>query len=381
MTKVLFIVSSMQVGGVSKSLCSLLRLLHSEPLDISLMITSPRGLFMPLLPADIRLITNPVWDALVSGPRGTLTLLRLGYPMLALGHLLRMALGLASKSLAGRLLARLMPPIDEEFDLAVDYNGQHQLYYMVNKVKALRKFTFFHNDYSRWDHYYAADRRYFPLVDRIFTVSPRCVEVMKQYFPDQAAKIALMENFTDASLVRSLAAEPAPEIDPSIPSLLSVGHVCSRKGFPLALAAAARLKQAGLDFRWYFVGLPSHPRRYSRLIAKAGLSNHIFLLGPRANPYAYMRQSTIIIHLAKHEGRPLALDEAIVLRKPIVATNFSTVTDRLRPGVDASVCQPSPQAIAQAIAELLQNPNLRQSYINALGTIPDAQSNGFYACI
>lgn len=381
MKKVLFIISSMEVGGVSKSLCSLLRSLPREGLDISLMITSPRGLFMPLLPPDVRLITNPTWEALVSGPRGILSLLRQGRPLLACGHALRMALGLVNKSLAGRLLARLMPPLEEQFDLAVDYNGQHQLYYMVNKVKAHRKFTFFHSDYSKWAHYYAADRRYYPRVDRIFTVSPRCVEVMRQYFPDQAAKIALMPNVTDAPLVRALAAEPAPEMTPSPPLLLSVGHVCANKGIYQAIAAARILKQAGIAFCWYFVGQPDHPRRYSRLIRQAGLAEHIRLLGPRANPYAYMRQATILVHLSKYEGRPLVIDEAIALRCPIVATNYSTVADQLTHGVNATVCSLDPADIAQAIATLLQQPALRQAYSNALSQLPDAQDNGFYACI
>ena len=67
-------------------------------------------------------------------------------------------------------MAYLMPSIGGEYDSIIDYNGQQQLYYMVNKLNAKKKITFFHSDYKKWSYYYKADKKYFPKVDAIFTI-------------------------------------------------------------------------------------------------------------------------------------------------------------------------------------------------------------------
>ena len=52
--------------------------------------------------------------------------------------------------------------------------------------------------------------------------------------------------------------------------------------------------------------------------------------------------------------------------KPIVVTNFSTVHDQFQNGVNGSVCEMNPVAIANAIEMLIRNENLRKKYIDYL---------------
>lgn len=137
---------------------SLLNVIDRKRYDVSLMIVSPTGPFMELLPKDLRLITNPVWSALTDRVKGVWRLLKMGHPMLAIGHCARLAVSMFSKAKAAEMIASMMPGIDEEFDTIVDYNGQQQLYYMVSKLHARKKVTFFHSDYAKWPYYYSADK-------------------------------------------------------------------------------------------------------------------------------------------------------------------------------------------------------------------------------
>ena len=66
------------------------------------------------------------------------------------------------------------------------------------------------------------------------------------------------------------------------------------------------------------------------------------------------------------EGKSIALDEAKLLCKPIVVTNFSTVHDQFQDGMNGSVCEMNPVAIANAIEMLIRNKNLRKKYIDYL---------------
>lgn len=366
--KVLFIISNLETGGVSKSMTSLMNVIDRNRYDVTLMVVSPNGTLMSLLPSDLRLITNPVWEYLVSGPEGFFKLLKCGKPFLAFGHFFRLFVSLFSKAKAGLLIAKLMPPIDEEFDVVVDYNGQQQLYFMVDKLKAKKKITFFHSDYKKWPYYYKADKKYFPHVDYIFTISEICVQSLKNVFPEVKDRILLMENISSLKLIETMASSDlsSGEMRQDIPTILSIGHLCENKGTHWALQAAAILKNKGVSFHWYFLGKNLDDQLYERMRTELQLRDSVTFLGQRANPYPYIKAATIISHQSKFEGKSIALDEVKLLCKPTVVTNFSTVNDQFTDSVNATICEMNPESIAKAIMELLENPALQKKYSDNL---------------
>ena len=61
------------------------------------------------------------------------------------------------------------------------------------------------------------------------------------------------------------------------------------------------------------------------------------------------------------------MDEAKILKKPILATNYSTIKDQLRDKKEGLITDISPNAIAEGIAKLRENPQLYnsiQSYLD-----------------
>ncbi len=368
MKKVLFIISNLESGGVSKSMVSLLNTIDRKRYDISVLIPNPVGLFMELLPAGIRIITHTEMAALGGKFRGLRTLLKEGKIGLALGHLIRMGLSVIDKGWAAWWLSRLMPPLHEEFDIVVDYNGQHQLYYMIDKIKAKKKITFFHSDYNRWNYYFRTDKRYYPKADYIFSVSAQCVTSLQENFPEVAHKIGCMENISNPELIERMAQERAIEMDDHLPTLLTLGHLCIKKGSDLAIRSAKILKSRGVRFRWYFLGQNSHDLDYEALIRQNGVEEEIVLLGLRVNPYPYIRQATLYVHPSQYEGKSIALDEAKLLEKPIVVTNFSTVRDQFEDRTNASICEMTPESLANAVEELLREESLQKRYTTYLHT-------------
>lgn len=364
--KILFIISSMRTGGVTKSLTTLMNVIDKERYDVSLMISSPKGELMELLPSNLHIITNPIWENLLDRESGIWGLFKSFHPILAFGHLIRLFISLFSKSMAAEMIARLMPPIKEKFDVAVDYNGQHQLYYMVNKINADKKVTFFHSDYEKWPFYYKSDKKYFPKVNYVFTISEKCVQSIQRLFPDVAYKTRMMENISSQSYIEKLSLDYIPEKEINGISLITIGRVCENKGILWAIEAARILKDKNIDFTWYFIGPVDKPIEYYSYIDSYKVSEQIKFLGVRINPYPYIRKSDIVVHPSKFEGRSIALDEAKLLCKPIVVTNFSTVSDQFIDRVNASICEMNAQSIADSIEELIKNQNLRLQYMENL---------------
>ena len=359
-------IGTLQSGGVSKSIVNLLNAMDRTTYDVHLLLLDRAGdILSPYLPSDITVHVNREIENLHRGLRGVRALLFAGHLLLAFGSLLRMLMSKISRAWAGRWLAYLMPRFtDLTFDLILDYGGQQQLYYMVDKLDGKKKITFFHNDYSKWPYYYAADRLYYPKVDQILSISQTCVDVLKAYFPDCKDKISVMQNISSPVLITKQANETVDL--PIAPLLLvSLGHIMRRKGTDFSIDAAKILQKKGVEFKWMLVGKVVE-KDLIRRIEQEGLADRFVVLGIRSNPYPYIKAADIYVHPARFEGKSIALDEAKILCKPIIVTNFSTVNDQFEDRVNASICEMNGDALADAIIELAANKELRQSYVDYL---------------
>ena len=369
--KVLFIIGSLQSGGVSKSMISLLNAWDTEKYETSLLLCCKDGdVFSDYLPKNIQPIYSPVIEHVMGGFSSVRWLLVHGHFLLCLGVLLRLILSHVSRSLASELIAKMMPVVsDVHYDLIVDYGGQQLLYYMVNKLSATKKVSFFHSDYSKWSFYYNADKKYYPVVDHIFTISQICVDSLKNFFPNCAEKISIMENISSPVMIRRQSLESIGNFKVQIDQmkadgntiLCTIGHICRGKGFDFAIEASDILKRNGIKFKWIFIGKVLE-EDLLKFITDKGLDDNILLVGIQSNPYPYISLSDIVVHPSRFEGKSIALDEAKILCKPIVVTNFSTVGDQFKNGKNGTICEMSGKAVANAIIELINDSSLQDSY-------------------
>ena len=270
----------------------------------------------------------------------------------------------------------MMPIVsNEHYDLVVDYGGQQLLYYMVNKLSATRKVSFFHNDYSKWSYYYSADKKYYPRLDNIFSISKTCTDALKKYFPNCAEKVSIMENISSPSMIQAQAEDYTDDLRVMLQEykndgnniFCTVAHFCQRKGGDFAIEAAEILKKQHIKFKWLFVGKVLEQDLFNSIKEK-GLVEDMIFVGIQSNPYPYMKLSDIYIQPSRFEGKSISLDEAKILCKPIVVTNFSTVGDQFENGKNGTICEMSGKAVANAVIELINNPSLQDSYRMYLGT-------------
>lgn len=375
--KVLFIIGTLQSGGVSKSMVSLLNAWDKEKYDTSLLLCCKEGdVFSKYLPEDVNVIYNPIIEHVMGGFSSAKWLFLHGHILLSIGVLFRLFLSRVSKSLSGELIAKMMPIVsNEHYDLIVDYGGQQLLYYMVNKLRATRKITFFHNDYSKWPYYYKADKKYYPKVDNIFSISKTCTDALKKYFPDCADKVSIMENISSPNVIYSQATDFTKELSEMLQGyknegntiLCTVAHFCRRKGGDFTIESAEMLKKQHIKFKWLFVGKVLE-EDLCYLIKEKGLEENMIFVGVQSNPYPYMYLSDIYVQPSRYEGKSISLDEAKILCKPIVVTNFSTVGDQFVNQKNGTICEMNGEAVANAIVELMNDSSLRKSYQKYLET-------------
>ncbi len=363
--KILFLIGALDTGGVAKSLINTLNAVDFSCYDVTLFILSGhQGVFSKYIPKQINVFIHEQ-AVHATSIKGILYFFKHMQLHLAVIAMLRILMSRIDKGWAGWLLSRLYPGIANEWDMIVDYNGQQQLYYMIDKLKARRKVTFFHSDYAKWSYYEHMDRKYFPKVDAIFTISQQCVRSLKSFFPEVESKIQLFENITSPELIHQLASQAINDMELEEHVFTTIGHVWKNKGVDLAIEAATLLKQKGIKFSWLFIGNVLEPQ-WLNVVAEHGLEKNMKFLGIQSNPYPYIQRADVLVHPSRFEGKSIALDEAKILCKPVVVTNFSTVHDQFEDRVNGSICAMSGQDLAEKIEELLNDAKLRQSYVDTL---------------
>ena len=147
--------------------------------------------------------------------------------------------------------------------------------------------------------------------------------------------------------------------------ICSIGRLNEQKGFDLAIQAAVSLKNRGVSFSWYIIGEREERKKLQELITSNQLENEVFLLGIRDNPYPYLKNADIIVQPSRYEGKSMVLDEAKILAKPIVATNYTTVRDQLI-NEEGLIVNMTSEAIAEGTRKMLADAKMRGIFENNL---------------
>lgn len=372
MKRILFVIHRMGMGGAEKSLISLLESLPRDKWEMDLLVASPYGEHMAEIPEYVHPVKRDssvyAFENLsVPFKRRTKKVSSLS----DLWHQLRWELvgkrsnpKLAHDERRWQAWGRDIPALKQEYDLAVSYMHGLCNYYVIDKVKAKRKILWIHTEFARLGYDTEFERRYFEKADAVATISQSCARNIREIFPDMTEKIVVLENISAADRIRELAEKKTDDAYFTYDGtrILSIGRLNPVKNFSLAIQAAKLMKARGEKFLWYILGEGALRQSLTEEIAAADVADCVKLAGERSNPYPYIAQCDVFVQSSLNEGKSIALDEAKILYRPIVVTNYATVTGSITDGVNGSIVRMEAEDMAQAILALLRNKALAEAY-------------------
>ncbi|MDG0791777.1 glycosyltransferase [Cohnella ginsengisoli] len=375
-TSILFVMNKLTVGGAEKALISLLETIDYSKYDVDLFLFKHEGLFMNKLPPQVHLLPEPPLYAYfdMSIKKAIMGALKKGKPLLAIFRVLVGYLFRTDKRPAVReqrswkYVSHALPKLTKNYHVAIGYLEKNPIYYIIDKVNAARKLGYVHNDYNKLGMDPELDKKYFAKLNFIVTVSEECGSVLKERFPQYADKVRVIQNIVSAEVIRRMAAEKAEwnENGDTAFRIVSVGRLNEQKGFDLAVEACKLLRDAGCDLKWYVIGEGEERGKLEALIKQKGLENNFILLGLRENPYPYVKEADIYVQPSRFEGKSIAIDEAKILHKPIVVTDFSTVRDQIASERNGLIVKMNAQAISEGVRRLLEDAGLRAAFASRL---------------
>lgn len=94
-------------------------------------------------------------------------------------------------------------------------------------------------------------------------------------------------------------------------------------------------------------------------IKESGLENNIFFLGKEDDTQKFLEGIDVYFHPSRSEGLPIAIQEAMFSRKPIIASNVGGIPDLVIPGFNGSLIDPYDiSSTSKAILRYVSNHDL-----------------------
>ncbi|AWD67020.1 glycosyltransferase [Priestia aryabhattai] len=369
----LFVMNNLSCGGAEKALISLLETIDYSKFNVDLFLFKHEGLFFSKIPKQVNLLKEPYEYKYYDMPikRAIISCIKKGRLNIALS---RLKAGFIFKTEQNRVrceqrvwkyICNSLKSINKKYDVAIGYLEKTPIYFCVDKVNAKKKIGFIHNDYDKLGMDPEIDQKYFDKLGNIVTVSEECASVLKQRFPVYKDKVEVMYNIVSPKVINKMSSNHL-NIKYRGVNLVSLGRLHQQKGFELAIEACKNLIDSGYKIKWHVIGEGEERTKLEKLIKANRLEENFILLGLKENPYPYIKNADIYVHPSRFEGKSIAIDEAKILNKPIVVTNFTTVKDQIKDQETGLIVDMTSSSIAEGIKRLLDDDHLRGKLTNNL---------------
>lgn len=378
MREVLISSFDLEVGGVERSLISMLDNFDYENNHVDLMLYSHTGDFMNLLTDKVNLLKENKKYATFR--KGIGQVIKEGNLLIGWSRIIARYKGnsnsrnkndiesVSQMQYMWKNSMPFLPKIDKEYDVAISYLWPH--YFIAEKVKAKKKIAWIHTDYSTIETDIKEDLRIWNKFDYIMAVSEECKNSFLSKYPSLKDKVKVMENIISSNFIKMKSEEDISNdinINDSF-NIVSVGRLSYAKGIDNAVKSLRSLHDKGLkNIKWSVVGYGGDEGMIRNLIKENNLEDSFILLGKKTNPYPYMKSCDLYVQPSRYEGKAVTVTEAKILGKPILITNYHTARSQVTNGIDGYITELSVKGIADGIEKLYKDKELRDNLIRNCG--------------
>ncbi|GAC1402387.1 MAG: glycosyltransferase family 4 protein [Chloroflexota bacterium] len=224
--------------------------------------------------------------------------------------------------------------------------------------------TFHAYRHSSYGYFYGRPylRRIFSRLDGRIAVSRAAWEFVSSYFPQT---YSIIPNGVDLTRFDSQV-EPLERFMDGRPNILFVGRLEKRKGLSYLIRAYPYLKRRVPNSRIIVVGSEGrHAQQYRSYTANHGFGDIVFVgrVSEEELPRYYATADVFCAPSTGGESFGMILVEAMALGKPVVASDIDGYRQVVADGVQGRLVPPkNPVALADALADVLERPDVRARY-------------------
>ena len=357
--KVLICQQHMNMGGLETALLNLLKKLTPDRYGVDLLLLDNKGDLFNEIPEYV----NVIFDKNVEK-------FNMNATQAIFYQLKRFRFVSALKILFSRLRCYNNPHVydywikkipKKKYDVAINYNNWANYYtlYIKERIEAKEKLLFIHFEpvYKRFVEGQYPVKGIEDILfgfTRVIGVSENVTKKFAELLPQYAEKCCTIYNFIDVAKIKDRAREFYPEeFEKNSINILSVGRLTAQKNFIVIPSVCKILLESGINCKWFIVGDGPQKDEIQAEINREQLGDNLVLLGKRMNPYPYFAHCDIYCHPSVTEACCVAINEARIFNRLIVATKFPGISEQLDNGNGGIIVDCEPKAIADGIIKAI----------------------------
>lgn len=358
-TRLLFVAEELSTNGAMKSLIALLNALDPAKYDVSLFLFlhSEGGLseqipkyvsVLPELP-QYRAMRMPLKIAIAENCRKGRFDLACFRTLVAFQRFRHKDFSLWS----------FLPEIPSEYDVVCSYADGFVAPLILKKVNAAKTACWVHYMYNTMPQ----DNYVYEALKNCSVCVPVSYEAGRALDSEIGFCVTkhIIHNLTDAKECIQLAREHNlyPRRD-NRHRIVSIGRVTYQKQFDIIPDTALKLKEQGLRFEWIIAGNGDKLDELRNKVSALNIEDDVKFVGELANPFPLLKSADIFVNPSRHESWGMTVSEALCLGKAVITSDIPVFAEQITNGVNGLMVSPTPQAIANAICDIISDSNLRK---------------------
>lgn len=352
--KILILITSLNTGGTTSSLKSLIQTSLSKENDISILVLSKNGIKQNLELGKYIMLPDMftlLWFANIST-------LSLWLKILVIPLKILKNIPYVGNWMNDAIAKRVARQMDKKykFDAVIAYS-EFLTPLIVQYFKDTNKIAWIHCDYGcsvKRD-----EEHVFKNFNTIVCVSNFTKESFVRRYPLLKEKVVSIYNVCSIDHIKEKSMEIINDknFDTSKFTIISVGRIASVKRFTVIPIIANKLKRNGCEFKWYIIGNgdSDETEKIKIAIKENKVDEEVILLGRKTNPYPYFKAADLLVSTSESEACPMIFNEAKILGLPIVSTDFGSSYEFIEEGRDGYIN--SIENIHNTIADVIINKN------------------------
>jgi glycosyltransferase involved in cell wall biosynthesis len=362
--KVLFRHRSMEMGGVEKVILSILNNLSPEKFDIIVCLNLNQGELRDEFPKHVKKVY-------FADGKEDLSKNPLIQKIQLIRRRLKLSRALKSHTISDRLLG------NKKFDIEIAPTYSAFSSVINSSNKASKKLGWFHSEINlpKLQPLVPDILDNFSQFDHMIYCSQKIKDLMHTYYPElKYPEESVVINAIPIDEIKRKAQEKIEPL-PQGPVFVSVGRLHDRKGYHKLIDAHKRLIDEGYHHNIIVIGSGEEMKNLTEQIRINNVQDTFILSGNKMNPYPYVKNADYFILPSESEAWPLVIAEALILQKPIIATDTGDVGVMIKDRETGYLINYETNEMYAAMKTFLTDPELIARIRKNLETIEDQFDN------
>lgn len=346
--KILIIIPSLGVGGAENVLLNFLDLMDYEKYDVDLYVVLKSGIYFDRIPRQVNL--------------------KILYNNRFIEKLSRIFYAEFHSLLIHKIFGKKIKGV---YDFGLCFTDSEATEYLIHNLATIkRRATIIQSSYKTWDliatkiqgKYIEQMKRRYKAMDLLISVSQDAKSEFEKIFGVHQDHRVIFNPIYTFKVIKKSEEESAILFDKNTVNIVAIGRLIPVKGYDLLLRAAYILHQKKLDFHIYLVGRGPLKKELTEMSLKLDLQQKVTVTGYIDNIYPLVNQADIFVMTSRSEGLPTSLCEAMILGKPVIATNVSGCKETIDHGKYGLMADLTPDSLALALEQMISSKELRVKF-------------------